>query len=111
MKIKLELPDNIYPSKYLMLAIATMEKKRLDFENDMLDKILRNFVTPPIKGEITKGKVKWRGLCIARYKGNLIGIIQRDKLITADGIKVPFVNGVLQDLSVLKTWNEIYGTL
>lgn len=30
--------------------------------NDAVEFACRNLVTPPIKGEITRGKVKWRGL-------------------------------------------------
>lgn len=56
--------------------------------------ILRNHVTPPIKGEITKGKVRWRGLqMVWRNTENgqaFIGIRQRDTLITLDGKKIPF---------------------
>jgi len=107
MKFKLELPEIPSTPDLMMTAIGTMIKKRLEYENYMVEKILRNYVTPPVKGEITKGKIRWRGLSIARYNGNLVGVIQRNELITADGIKVPFINGVLQDLSVLK--DDDYG--
>ena len=105
MKYKLELPENPFPSKLLMTAVGTMIKKHIDYENYLLEKILRNYVTPPVKGEITKGKLRWRGLSVARYNGNIVGVIQRNVLITADGIKVPFINGVLSDLSVLKEYD------
>jgi hypothetical protein len=36
----------------------------LNNQDKFIDYILRNHVKPPIKGEITKGKIKWRGITI-----------------------------------------------
>lgn len=33
----------------------------------MIEDTLRNNVSPPIKGEITKGKIKWRGLKLVQH--------------------------------------------
>ena len=54
--------------------------------------ICRNYVTPPIKGELTRGKIRWRGLKIAYgHDGygcyGFLGIIQRGWLIFPDGNK------------------------
>jgi len=35
------------------------------------DEILRTEVVPPIKGEITKGKTRWRGIRMNQYKDNI----------------------------------------
>lgn len=60
-----------------------------DHEDKNLEKLLRNNVLPPIKGEITKGKLKWRGLAIVHQntgdetfkwltqRGEFIGVISR----------------------------------
>lgn len=62
----------------------------------MVEIMLRNYVTPPIKGEITKGKVRWRGLRIVWQKTNtydaFVGIRQRDVLILPNGDKIPWNN-------------------
>lgn len=36
-------------------------------QNKWFEFMLRNKVVPPIKGEITKGKVRWRGLSLVHY--------------------------------------------
>lgn len=36
-------------------------------EEEIFTIALRTMVDPPIKGEITKGKVKWRGIRIVQY--------------------------------------------
>lgn len=40
-------------------------------QNEIIEYHLRNTVVPPIKGEITKGKVRWRGLSIGTYNSGL----------------------------------------
>ena len=42
--------------------ISTIQKK----EEEIFMEGLRLFAEPPIKGEITKGKIKWRGIRIVR---------------------------------------------
>lgn len=58
------------------------------------DHIVRNYVTPPIKGEITRGKVKWRGLQMVWQKMEFfdvfVGIRQQDVLILPNGKKIPW---------------------
>lgn len=62
--------------------------------NEAFEKIVRNYVTPPIKGEITKGKVRWRGLQMVWQRTGgfdaFVGIRQRDVLILPDGKKIPW---------------------
>lgn len=57
---------------------------------EFLDKTLREHAVPPIKGEITKGKIRWRGIK-ACQQGNALWLEQRgkqigDKLIEDDVI-------------------------
>lgn len=58
----------------------------------IVENIMRNYVTPPIKGEITKGKIRWRGLQMVWQKTDtydaFVGIRQRDWLIFPDGKKI-----------------------
>ena len=42
---------------------------------------LRNNAEPPIKGEITRGKIKWRGIILIE-KGNSRWLSQRGKRIS-----------------------------
>lgn len=60
-----------------------MDDIRALIEKD-IEHTLRNKVVPPIKGEITKGKIQWRGItCLVYKEGDLypIGIRQRGNLI------------------------------
>lgn len=66
---------------------------------DQLETICHNYLDPPIKGEITKGKLRWRwvkGIVQQRqatpngFSLVFLGIIQRDTLITPMGVKVPY---------------------
>lgn len=56
--------------------------------------ILLNYATPPIKGEITKGKLKWRGirLCIQNnyFDGTKEWVEQRGVKIGEEFIIKPF---------------------
>ena len=49
-----------------------------------VDFILRNKIDKPIKGEITMGKLHWRGIKDIAYGENFefLGIIQRGKLVS-----------------------------
>lgn len=58
--------------------------------------ICRNYVTPPIKGPMTKGKIRWRGLSLAwgPEETEFLGVIQRGVLIDITGRKFPLNNKV-----------------
>lgn len=47
--------------------ISEQQKK----EDEIFISALRTMAEPPIKGEITKGKVKWRGIRIVQYNDGL----------------------------------------
>lgn len=61
--------------------------------SERLEYALRHLVTPPIKGEITRGKIKWRGLRVEQspvdfefkdgevIMSTTIHLWQRDKMI------------------------------
>jgi len=55
-------------------------------ENDYFEKYIRENATPKIKGEITQGKLKWRGikLCVLNehHEGTMKWITQRGVQIT-----------------------------
>ena len=54
----------------------------LDSLENEIEYLLRNVIDKPIKGEITKGKLRWRGINIIVYQHDIpIGIMQRDKVI------------------------------
>lgn len=60
-----------------------------------VNKIVRNYVDPPVRGDITKGKLRWRGLALIFAKddnGNdvFVGVYQRGYIIREDGSRVPF---------------------
>ena len=68
---------------------------------EIVEHIMRNYVTPPIKGEITKGKVRWRGLQLVWQEtltyDAFVGVRQRDWLIFPDGKKIPWSSLVNMD--------------
>lgn len=74
-------------------------QKQTDQLNRQLETICHNYLDPPIKGEITKGKLRWRGVKgIVQQRQTtpngfslvFLGVIQRDTLITPTGVKVPY---------------------
>lgn len=52
--------------------------------NDFIDETLRNKANPPIKGDLTPGKIRWRGIKL-KFKNNEFG---RYILITQRGIPI-----------------------
>lgn len=76
-----------------------MQRQLSDQLNRQLETICHNYLDPPIKGEITKGKLRWRGVkgIVQQRQATpngftlvFLGIIQRDTLITPTGVKVPY---------------------
>lgn len=58
--------------------------KKLDL---LIEYALRNKIDKPIKGEITKGKLKWRGITLGVYKSNgYVGyaLLQRGAIVPFD---------------------------
>ena len=52
--------------------------------NDFIDETLRNKANPPIKGDVTPGKIRWRGIKL-KFKNNEFG---RYILITQRGTPI-----------------------
>lgn len=58
--------------------------------------ICHNFIDPPIKGEITKSKLRCRGIKylvwqeVPEHGLAFVGVQQRDTLVTIDGQKIPY---------------------
>ena len=76
-----------------------MQRQQTDQLSRQLETICHNYLVPPIKGEITKGKLRWRGVkgIVQQRQATsngfslvFLGIIQRDTLITPTGVKVPY---------------------
>lgn len=62
-------------------------EKQVKSQNDFLESEIRKNAIPPIKGELTKGKVRWRGLRMIQRNNYTDGstemwIEQRGKRIT-----------------------------
>ena len=61
--------------------------------NEWIEDCLHTRVVPPIKGEVTIGKIRWRGLAVCYGpNGDFLGILQRKRILycvdgqTYDGI-------------------------
>lgn len=83
-----------------------------DYENHIIERakkideeiecILRNKIKRPIKGKITKRKLRARGITrLAYYKCKFIGVIQRGKVIGVNGeVEFPLTDdplGIVND--------------
>lgn len=67
------------------LAMRAWETKR----DTILDRYLRTLASPPIKGEMTAGKLKWRGIVMCQTTEVVNGFVwleQRGEII---GDKIP----------------------
>lgn len=75
--------DHKMLSDLLIKDLRSMLQQRAEAEEEIITFMLRTQVKPPIKGEITKGKIRWRGLSIVRlHPDNLfMGLLQRGKFI------------------------------
>lgn len=64
-KINFDLPE--MPSLNIADVISRFISEQQKKEEDIFTSALRIMAEPPIKGEITKGKVRWRGIRIVQY--------------------------------------------
>lgn len=65
-------------SKQIAEKIAVQKDK-------FIEDALRRFAKPPIKGEITKGKIKWRGIVV------IDDTINSKMWLRQRGVDIPFV--------------------
>lgn len=79
-----EMYKDFHEDNKLMEDIQTEIINQILIQQDkFIENILRNHVNPPIKGEITKGKIKWRGL-------EIVNDMNHSKLwIKQRGIAIP----------------------
>jgi len=64
-KINFDLPE--MPSLNIADVISRFISEQQKKEEEVFTSALRIMAEPPIKGEITKGKVRWRGIRIVQY--------------------------------------------
>ena len=64
-KLNFDLPE--MPSLNIADVISRFILEQQKKEEEIFTTALRIMAEPPIKGEITKGKVKWRGIRIVEY--------------------------------------------
>ena len=96
-----KIPEN------LSLPYSAMDKITQNIVNDRekrIEFILRNYVTPVIKGKITKGKLRWRGISIVESEKSFTCengtlsirwyefVKQRDNIIFKDGTKLKYID-------------------
>ena len=65
-KLNFDLPE--MPSLNIDAVISRFIQEQQKKEEEIFTTALRTMAEPPIKGEITKGKVTWRGIRIIQYK-------------------------------------------
>lgn len=97
--INLEIVDSEKVRELQKILAESLQKQIDEFYEKVekaIENIFRNYLTPPIKGEITKGKIRWRGVKCSLWQEQSdgskawIGIVQRDTIIFANGQKMPY---------------------
>ena len=64
-ELNFDLPE--MPSLNITDVISRFISEQQKKEEEIFTSALKIMAEPPIKGEITKGKVKWRGIRIVQY--------------------------------------------
>lgn len=72
------------------LLLKNIERQVADINirtERIIECIIRNHITPPIKGKITKNKLKWRGINSIVFDCNheFVGVQQRNECIDING--------------------------
>lgn len=85
--------------------ILTKQRKNLE---SRIEYALRHFVYPPIKGEITRGKLRWRGIKLCIIKDDKSGLIITSRL-HPDGISLEGAGRMVETKDVVQcTYSETY---
>jgi len=63
-KLNFDLPE--MPSLNIAAVISHFIQEQQKKEEEIFTTALRTMAEPPIKGEITKGKIRWRGIRIVQ---------------------------------------------
>ena len=93
--------DSFQPDDKILSLYADSVKRQIEDFYKLVDeaimRICSKYVTPPIKGEITKTKLRWRGIKTLVYANlsegcgrEFVGIVQRDTLIFPNGTKMKY---------------------
>ena len=64
-KLNFDLPET--PSLNIGAVISRFIQEQQKKEEEIFTTALRTMAEPPIKGDITKGKVRWSGIQIVQY--------------------------------------------
>ena len=68
-KTNFDLPE--MPNLNITDVISHFIQEQQKREEEIFTSALRIMAEPPIKGEITKGKIRWRGIRIVQYNDGL----------------------------------------
>ena len=68
-KLNFDLPE--MPSLNICAVISRFIQEQQKKEEEIFTIALRTMAEPPIKGEITRGKLKWRGIRIVQCNDGL----------------------------------------
>lgn len=89
-----DLPQNAFAEECENFFMS----QKLDLEH-RVEYALRHLVTPPIKGEITRGKLKWRGIKLWMIKDDKEGIVL-DGCVNPDGVSLISAGRPIQEKGV-----------
>jgi len=101
------LPTPLERALRVDIAVERAIRGRFGVEEYFMERIVRNFIRKPIKGEITARKLKWRGISAARYGGRLVGVFERDDIVLLDGRRLTDVGTLnhIERLDLFKALN------
>jgi hypothetical protein len=107
--VKRKLPDIVFPeTENINKLMADIIAKRLTAIESELMKQLQ-FAQPPIKGEITKGKIKWRGIkAVDCFETGEKWLEQRGKIL---GVKIKYRNPTFEESMSYKMKQDLKSSL
>lgn len=83
MKYKLEYEKEV-STAYVSETIKRLQEQHYKDFDEFLESVVRTKAVPPIKGDLTKGKIKWRGIKLCQRDmgaGYFVWLEQRGKQI------------------------------
>ena len=98
-KLNFDLPET--PDFNLDNIVNEFIQEQLKREDEIFTSALRKLAEPPIKGEITKGKVRWRGIRIVQHNDGFKytkWLEQRGKQISPKIIFDGIINNDLKEI-------------
>ena len=84
-----------YLVEYMLLRTEKLISEIRIINEAKIETIIRNQIIPPINGQISKSKLRWRGINTILHDddGLVIGLIQRGKVVGENGVLGVFENG------------------